>query len=72
VAVGHEAVRSVVVEFKGAAASALELEVLADFGGGVAARQRFLERLIQRVRVEACTQHGWGIPFQQITFHQAG
>jgi hypothetical protein len=47
------------------------MEVLADFDGGVASRQRFLGRFIQRVCVEACTQHGWGIPFQQITVHQA-
>jgi hypothetical protein len=48
------------------------MEVLADFDSGVASRQRFLGRFTQHVCVEARTQHGWGIPFQQIPVRQAG
>jgi hypothetical protein len=70
--VGRENLRSVKVEFAGAAASSLDYAVLADFDGGVASRANVLERLIQKICVEACNGNGWTIPFTQITVHQGG
>lgn len=68
--VGRENLRSVKVEFAGAAASSLDYAVLADFAGDVASRANVLERLIQKTCVDACNEHGWTIPFTQITVHQ--
>lgn len=68
---GPDAVLSVAVEFAAAASSALEYEVMADFCGDVAPRYRFLRRSIQALAVECCNRHGWIIPFNQITVHQA-
>lgn len=65
--VERENLRSVKVEFASAAASSLDYVVLADFSGDVAMRKNFLERLIQRVCVEVCNEHGWEIPFTQVT-----
>lgn len=68
--VGRDNLRSVKVEFAGAAASSLDYAVLADFAGDVASRANVLERLIQKTCVDACNEHGWTIPFTQITVHQ--
>ena len=68
---GREAVRSVQVEFAAAASSSLDYVVLADFDGSLAHRHGALQRLIQGVCVDTCKEHGWVIPFTQITVHQA-
>jgi hypothetical protein len=68
--VERENLRSVKVEFASAAASSLDYAVLADFTGEVASRANVLERLIHRICVDACNEHGWTIPFTQITVHQ--
>lgn len=68
--VERDNLRSVKVEFAGAAASSLDYAVLADFTGEVASRANVLERLIQKTCVDACNEHGWTIPFTQITVHQ--
>jgi hypothetical protein len=68
----HENVKSVKVEFASAGASSLDYEILADFGGAVASRVNVIRRMIQRVCVDVCNERGWGIPFTQITLHQAG
>jgi len=68
---GHEQVRSVNVEFKAAALSSLDYEILVDFNGELASRYRFINRLIQRVCLDVCNEHGWTIPFTQVTVHQA-
>jgi len=68
---GKDALHSLKVEFAGAGASSLDFAILADFTGGVASRCNVLERLIQKTCVEVCTEQGWGIPFTQITVHQA-
>lgn len=59
------------VEFKSAGASSLDVEVLADFQGEAAQYHNRLERAIQRYCVDACNQHGWVIPFTQLTLHAA-
>ena len=69
--VGKDGLRSVKVEFTSAAASSLDYAILADFDGSLGSRKNALNRLIQSVCVEVCNEHGWGIPFQQITLHQA-
>jgi small-conductance mechanosensitive channel len=70
-AVGREPLRSVKVEFASASASSLDFAILADFSGEVASRANVLERLIHRTCVETCNEHGWVIPFTQVTVHQA-
>ncbi|MBB5349988.1 PAS domain-containing protein [Haloferula luteola] len=69
--VERENVKSVKVEFRSAGASSLDYAILADFSGEVARSRNILERVIQRTCVELCNEHGWGIPFTQITLHQA-
>lgn len=59
------------VEFSAAAASSLDFAILADFSSTVAPKYNELTRLIQRLSVDACNEHGWEIPFTQITVHQA-
>ena len=69
--VGEKNVVSVVVEFASAGASSLDYAILADFSGEVSAKNAKLERTIQRLCVDVCNEHGWGIPFTQITLHNA-
>ncbi len=59
------------VEFHSAGASSLNLIVLADFHGRRAELYNRLSRALQRLAVEACNKYEWGIPFTQITIHQA-
>ena len=68
---GAENVVSVVVEFASAGASSLDYAILADFSGEVSAKNAKLQRTIQRLCVDVCNEHGWGIPFTQITLHNA-
>ncbi len=58
-------------EFESAAASSLDIVVLADFSGKAAPFYNRLTRAIQRICVEACNIYGWGIPFTQVTVHTA-
>ena len=69
--VGVENVVNIRVEFASAGASSLDLAVIADFSGDVAAKYNQARRAIQRICVDACNEHGWVIPFTQITVHQA-
>lgn len=59
------------VEFAAAAASSLDLEIIADFDGEAAARYSQLRRALQRHAVECCHRHDWRIPFPQIVVHEA-
>lgn len=59
------------VEFKSAAASSLDFEIIADFSGEAAQYYRRFPRFLQSVCVDACNEHGWIIPFTQITLHTA-
>lgn len=69
--IGHEPIRSLKVELKMAAPSSLDFEIAADFDGSVADRFEALRRALQRHAVEACNEHGWTIPFTQVTLHHA-
>ncbi len=66
-----EDIEKITVEFAEAGASALNLQVNADFSGRVASSHWVLSRAIQRICVEACNEYGWVIPFTQITLHMA-
>ena len=68
---GNNLVKNVSVQFKSAGASSLDYEVLADFTGEAASKYSQLHRIIQRVCVDVCNEQDWGIPFTQITVHQA-
>lgn len=59
------------VEFQDAAASSLDVFVLLKCAGCMASRKPVLERRLKSYLVEACNKFGYGIPFQQITVHQA-
>ena len=60
---------NLLVEFKEAGASSLDLLVIADFKGELADIYSRLERSIQRWCVDAATLYNWEIPFPQLTFH---
>lgn len=68
----REQLNSVNVEFSLAGSSSLDYSIMADFKGEAAARYEKLRRGIQRICVEVCNEQGWGIPFTQVTIHQAG
>jgi len=53
------------------AVSSLNIRILADFTGDAAPNYHILQRLLQRLSVEACTESGWDIPFSQLTLHMA-
>jgi hypothetical protein len=59
------------VEFEKANSSSLDIVVIADFDGELADLYGRLRRAMQRWCVEACNEHGWEIPFTQLTLHQA-
>lgn len=69
--IGVDDLKNLSVDFCEAGASSLDYLVLADFSGAVAARMERLERTIQRLLVDSANRHGWTIPFQQVTIHQA-
>ncbi len=64
-----ESCLNLLVEFKEAGSSSLDLLILADFKGELANIYARLERAIQRWCVDAATRHNWEIPFPQVTFH---
>lgn len=66
-----EHVERVEVQFSAAAASSLDYLVLARFSGEQADKYFVLRRAIQRILVDTCSEHGWVIPFQQVTVWQA-
>ena len=59
------------VEFSQAGASSLDFAVITTFTGDAADRYFKIQRLLQRLAVDACNKHSWVIPFTQITVHQA-
>ncbi len=69
---GEDVFTSVSVNFASAAASSLDYEILADFKGDAADKYQKIRRAIQSICVDVCNEQNWGIPFQQITIHQAG
>ncbi len=69
--VGEGNLASVTVELKTAGPSSLDLVAKVMTKGGAAPYYRRLENVINRILVEACTEHGWDIPFPQVTVHRA-
>lgn len=58
------------VEFEAASSSSLDLVIITDFKGELGDLYNRLRRMIARIGVEACSEYGWEIPFDQITVHQ--
>jgi len=72
VAAGYaDRVVKIVVQFKEAGLSSLDIAVLADFNKNAASGYADLERAINRLCVDVCNQNHWVIPFQQVTLHMA-
>lgn len=59
----------VLVQFKEAAASSLDIFIFVKFSGQAAEYYYMIGRTLQRIIVDACNQYQWGIPFTQITVH---
>jgi hypothetical protein len=59
------------VDFQEAAGSSLNLLLAVKFPGSQAGNYFAISRFLQRAGVDACNKYGWGIPFMQITLHQA-
>ncbi|SLM31222.1 conserved membrane hypothetical protein [Desulfamplus magnetovallimortis] len=59
------------VEFKEAAASSLDILIFVKFAGPAAEFYYMIGRAVQSIVVDACNKNGWGIPFTQITVHNA-
>jgi hypothetical protein len=57
--------------FKEAAASSLDLLLIAKFTGAAAEQYLDLRRQLQQIAVESCNRHGWSIPFPQLVVHPA-
>lgn len=64
-------VRELRVELAAAGRSSLDYEVVVGFAGSAAVRYHELVRRVQGLLVGACTAHGFGIPFPQLTVHGA-
>lgn len=62
---------SFMLDFKEAGASSLDFLAAASFTGEAAEKGSALQRLLQRIAVNACNEHGLVIPFNQITVHMA-
>lgn len=64
-----ERITRVRAEFKQAASSSLDIELLIDATGEAARDYARLNRLIQSACVNVCNTQGWSIPFNQLTVH---
>lgn len=64
--------KDLLVDFKEANASSLDYLIYATMDGSCASKYFTINRLIQQTLVDICNQEDWGIPFSQITVHQAG
>lgn len=65
----NEHLKELSVDFDEAAQSSLDLLICASFHGPAAEKYFAARRLLQRWAVEACNQHAWNIPFNQLTVH---
>lgn len=68
--VGEDRLIDVEVFFSRANSSSLDFTVWADFAGAAAPDWERLPAAIQRLLLEACTEHAWIVPFPQLTLHQ--
>ncbi|NNC98671.1 MAG: mechanosensitive ion channel [Gammaproteobacteria bacterium] len=59
------------VEFDSAGESSLNYFIAVRFRSSAAQYYRPIQRIIQTACVSVCTEHGWGIPFPQLTVHRA-
>ncbi len=66
-----EDLKSLLVEFKEAGTNSLDYVIYVTLDGRSASSYFAIGRLIQQTCVEVCNREGWGIPFTQITLHQA-
>jgi hypothetical protein len=64
-------VEDILVEFKDAGASSLNYLIYITMQGTGAEFYFALNRLVQRICVDTCNEHGWVIPFNQLTVHTA-
>ncbi len=67
-----ESLVSLSVEFAEAGASSLDYFVRVDLDGSVAFDLQAQKRALARFCVDICNEHGWVIPFTQLTLHVAG
>jgi hypothetical protein len=70
--IAPEWIKAITADFRAAGASSLDIAVSVELDGAAAADYGRIQRAIWRSLVDACTEHGWGIPFPQLTVHQAG
>ena len=66
-----DGLEDLLVDFKEAATNSLDYLIFATMDGRSAASYFTIQRLIQKTCVDICNQQGWGIPFTQVTIHQA-
>ncbi len=66
-----EWVEDVEVFFDDAAASSVNVRVIATIAGGGASFYKIVPRMIAKLCVDACNAYGWQIPFAQLTVHRA-
>lgn len=66
-----EHVQSVVLEFSQAGASSLDFIGIISCDSAAAGSYLQLNRLLQKIAVEACNENGWVIPFSQLTVRLA-
>jgi hypothetical protein len=64
--------KDLIVDFNEAAASSLNLIIVAVFDGAAAEQYWSIRRFLQRTAVDACNRYGWTIPFDQLTIHIPG
>jgi len=62
-------VEDVLVEFKDAGASSLNYLIYITMKGSGAEYYFAVTRLVQKICVDICNEHGWIIPFNQLTIH---
>lgn len=67
-----DAVRKTRVELAAASSSSLDFQVEVQFGGKAAIHYYNLDRLVNRLLVQSCSKHGFGIPFPQLQVHGVG
>jgi len=69
--VAEKHIRRIGVLLARAGASSLDYEIEIDLTGDAASEFDKIEFAAQRILVDACNEHGWTIPFPQLTIHQA-
>ncbi len=68
---GGDGLVALKAELAQAGSSSLDYAVVAEFKGSSAQYYLALQRHVQRILVDLCNEHGWVIPFPQLTVHRA-